>query len=510
MSAGAAVAARWAPAGGTLPELWVPEAQQWLSTTSGRVASDGYSWMQSVHWVVGSGVYVPRRYRSHGPRAMCRTTLYIAQLLAELSPCRPGIEYLMRRTGLSERAVKYHLAMLREAGLLVYVSRGTRVSGVGGQASEFALIIPAAFDAALGIRTTGEDAARRVTGIVEAGRELMARLAKRAARKVRAARKKTGKPGGKSAGEAAGKGPAKAAAQACAPIGPKASTGGAGKAGATAVSAVTRCTPMGGSAVDSSTAGATSYPSESKLASGERKCPTPKKSKGKASGRRKLNVVGRRFQLARELTEHIDWLRGCSVPRIAWVARGVADAGWTVAEVQAWLHYRGEAARVRRGSGLLAVLLRNATTLLDTPAKRAAAVEDWRAAQEAARRERIGQVRARRERFEGDWQPPASQAVRRQVEEAFAAAFGPKPPADEPGEELPQLSGLEDLSKEEIGQARIEAREKLMVGDTSLITLAVEAMGRQGAERLYGAALVRRGLQLASAARSSLMTLGRR
>ncbi|MFZ3475940.1 hypothetical protein ACODT4_43910 [Streptomyces sp. 2.9] len=43
-----------------LPGLFVPEASQWLTTTSGRVALDGYSWMQAVHWVAGAGVYEPR------------------------------------------------------------------------------------------------------------------------------------------------------------------------------------------------------------------------------------------------------------------------------------------------------------------------------------------------------------------------------------------------------------------------------------------------------------------
>ncbi|MFF8610973.1 hypothetical protein ACF06X_34270 [Streptomyces sp. NPDC015346] len=48
-----------------LPALYVPEARQWLSTSTGRVALDGYSWMQVVHWVAGSGLYEPRRYHSN-------------------------------------------------------------------------------------------------------------------------------------------------------------------------------------------------------------------------------------------------------------------------------------------------------------------------------------------------------------------------------------------------------------------------------------------------------------
>ncbi|WP_309053546.1 transcriptional regulator, partial [Streptomyces sp.] len=450
-----------------LPVLFVPEASQWLSTSAGRIAGDGYSWMQAVHWVAGSGLYKPRRHRSHGPRSFGPTTVRVAQELAQLFPCRPGIEYLVRRTGLSERSVEYHLGMLREAGLLAWIVKGTRVSGGPAQASEFARMIPTEFDTALGVRTVqrDEDApayTRAVSGIAEGGRELMAKLAKKASRKVRKPRSKT-----------SSKAPAKASVR------------GAEQGVVTAVSDEVRCTPMQVGTSTVSSAGGTSFPPESKLASGDAKSPTPKKSKAKAGGRRKLNRVGRRFQLARELTQELDWLRGCSVARIAWVAQGVADAGWTVTDVKGWLHLRGEAARVRRGSGLLAVLLAGAETVLDTPAKRADAVEQWRGAQEAARRHRIQQVRARTERYEGDWDAPTSRAVQRQVDEAFAASFRPKPRAAAPDTEaLPEVSGVGGLEDDVMAEARAEARQRLMVGDTSLITVAVDAMGRETAEQL--------------------------
>ncbi|MFB6865111.1 winged helix-turn-helix domain-containing protein [Streptomyces virginiae] len=469
-----------------LPELFVAEASQWLSTSSGRIAGEGYSWMQAVHWVAGSGLYQPRRHRSHGPRSFGPTTVRVAQELAALSPCRPGIKYLMRRTGLSERSVEYHLAMLREAGLLAYVVRGTRVRGEAAQASEFARMVPLEFDVALGIRTAGEGTGRRMTGIAEAGRELMVKLAKKAGRKLRRPRAKTS---------------AKALA-----VG---SVEGSAESVSTAVSAGGRCTPMEGGSTGTSSAGSTSLPPESKLASGKSDCPTRKRSKAKVDGRR-LNRVGRRYQLAQELTQELDWLRGCSVPRIAWVARTLADAGWSVTEVKAWLNLRGETGRVHRGSGLLAVLLAGAEKILDTPGKRADAVEQWRGAQEAARRHRIQQFRARAERFDGDWDAPTSRAVQRQVNEAFTAAFGPKPQQAAPEAEVPtDVSGVEDLEATEVALARTEARQRLMQGNSSLITVAVDAMGREAAEQLYGPDLVRRGLQLASGARSSLMTYGR-
>ncbi|MFE4577424.1 transcriptional regulator [Streptomyces chartreusis] len=470
-----------------LPGLFVPEALQWLSLSSGRIAGEGYSWMQAVHWVAGSGLYEPRRYRSHGPRSFGPTTVRVAQELAQLLPCRPGIGYLVRRTGLSERSVQNHLQILRETGLLAYIVKGTRVSGESAQASEFARMIPPEFDDALGIRTVqrDEDApayTRAVSGIAEAGRELMAKLAKKASRKVR-------KPRSQSSSKAPARGARK----------------GADQGSVTAVSDEVRCTPMQVGTSTVSSAGTTSLPPESKLASGASKSPTPKKSSGKAGGRRKLNAVGRRFQLARELTQELGWLRGCSVPRIAWVARGVADAGWTVTDVKAWLHFRGEAAHVRRGSGLLAVLLAGAETILDTPAKRADAVEQWSGAQEAARRHRIQQVRARTERYEDDWQPPSSGSVRLEVEAAFAQVRemehgGRRQNQDHVGDGQDEVL---ELGGEELTALIAAAEGELMGGETTLIT----AFDPETAVRIFGEELVRRARQIERLAHSSLTTI---
>lgn len=243
-----------------LPGLYVPEASQWLSTSAGRIASDGYSWMQAVHWVAGSGLYKPRRHRSHGPRAFGPTTVRVAQELAELFPCRPGIEYLVRRTGLSERSVEYHLGMLREAGLLAWIVKGTRVSGGPAQASEFARMIPVEFDVALGIRTVqrDEDApayTRAASGIAEAGRELMAKLAKKASRKVRKPRSKT-----------SSKAPARGARK------------GAEQGVVTAVSDEARCTPMQVGTSTVSSAGGTSFPPKASSQAGM-PSPPPRRSR---------------------------------------------------------------------------------------------------------------------------------------------------------------------------------------------------------------------------------------
>jgi hypothetical protein len=127
------------------------------------------------------------------------------------------------------------------------------------------------------------------------------------------------------------------------------------------------------------------------------------------------------------------------------------------------------------------------------------------------RRSRACQVRARTERYDGDWDAPTSHTVQQQVNPAFAAAFHPKPRAATPDTEtLPEVTGVNDLDDNAVAEARAEARQRLMLGDTSLITVPVDAMGRETAKQLYGTNLVRRALQLASAARSSLLTYGRR
>ncbi|MFE3995186.1 winged helix-turn-helix domain-containing protein [Streptomyces goshikiensis] len=453
-----------------LPALYVPEASQWLTTSTGRVALDGYSWMQAVHWVAGSGLYEPRRHRSHGPRSFGPTTVRVAQLLAELFPCRPGIEYLVRRTGLSERSVEYHLGMLREAGLLAYVVRGTRVRGAAAQASEFARMVPVEFDVALGVRTAGEGTGRRMTGIAEAGRELMAALSKKAARKVRKRRAKS-----------SSKAPSKGARR------------GADQGVGTGVSDEVRCTPMGGSSRSVSSAGTTFFPPESKLASGQDDSPTPKKVK---RGRRKLNSVGRRFQLASELIRQVPWMGRAAVPRIAWILREVADAGWTADQVIAFLDCGDAPGTVHRPSGFLAGRLAGAVALWPTEEGRERAVQAYRDSRRAEK--------ARHQEWEGAWQAPRSESVRRMVAEAFAPQTQPYAP----GESLPELGGVEDLSEQDRADMQATARGEFMAGDTTLVMSIYDALGPAAAVHVFGADLVRRVRKLASG--SSLMTVGRR
>ncbi|MFJ6785279.1 winged helix-turn-helix domain-containing protein [Streptomyces yangpuensis] len=460
--------------------LYVPEASQWLTTSTGRVALDGYSWMQAVHWVAGSGLYEPRRHRSHGPRSFGLTTVRVAQVLAELSPCRPGITYLMRRIGLSKRAVQDHLRMLRETGLLAYIVKGTRVAEEGGQASEFALMVPPTFDRALGIRTVQRDPeapayTRAMTGIADAGRELMAKLGRKASRKVRKPRKAAPKDSVKAARE------------------------GVVGAPETAVSGEARCTPMQVGSCSSSPAATTSLPSETTdIAGGKSESSTRKQSGDKA--RRGINTVGRRYQLAAELIREIPWLGRASTPRIAWVIRHVADAGWSAAEVQGWLHARGEVDTVHRASGLLATLLRGAHEIVRTPEARAGLVSDWRDSRTAAAR--------RHQELEAVPQGPRSQAAKAEwlpyvtARQALTADYDKTT-----GTVVDQHTGL-GLSSSEVADMRALAQAEYDNGQNTLVRSIVTSSGRGAAELIFGAELAHRALNIPRPTRP--MTTARR
>jgi DNA-binding transcriptional ArsR family regulator len=415
-------------------------ANQWLDSTTGRIATCPYSWMQAVHWVGGSGLYTPSR--NHGPK-WGPTTVLIAQEISALAECRPSVAYLARKLKLSERTVQYHLDMLREAGLLAYRSKGTRLTGRINQASVFERVIPAEFDEALGIRTVGEGPRRRPVGIAEEGRKLIGKLAKRAARKVR--KKRTKK----------------------------------------AVDKGRRCTPMQGGTSASSPAGTSTSPSETELASGPSQSPTQKKS---SRSPKKLNKIGRRYQLARELISVVPWLRQASVPRIAWIVRHLADAGWTVAEVCAFLSL-AEVPAARRPSGMLAYRLKGAHQLWATASQRAAGVEAWHRAEEQRRRHRIDAVRTERETA-GEVTHATSARVAQEWNTAVLRTQEAAGTHDATCHSAEDLRALEDLSRDEVKQHRAWAEQ-----DPGFILAALDAgMTEHDARRLYTNRLVNRAL----------------
>ncbi|MFF7190579.1 winged helix-turn-helix domain-containing protein [Streptomyces sp. NPDC008222] len=413
-------------------------ASQWLPATTGRIATCAHSWMTAVHWagtLAAKGLYTPTQ--KHGPK-WGPTTVAVAQEISALKECRPSVDYLARKLKTSARTIKYHLAMLRETGLLVYRSKGTRLSGVGGRASEFERVIPVAFDEALGIRTVGEGATRRPVGAAEESRSLLGKLAKKAARKARRRPRRT------------------------------------------TVSGRGRCTPMQGGTSSRSSAAGTYSPSESKLASGRKSSPTPKQSK---RGPRTLNRVGRRYQLARELIQLVPWLHGASTPRIAWIIRHVADAGWSAIEVQAAAERIVSEKEPRRPSGLLAYRLASCHLLYTTKDRRKVLVDEWRDSRVAEKARHSGN-----DELTGTDRRPAAVSVQRIMREAFRRvneiAAGPIDDADcfeIPVETAPEPVALEDLGHELVLASRAEAAK-----DHRVILNALESgMTELDARRLY-------------------------
>ncbi|WP_052433330.1 helix-turn-helix domain-containing protein [Streptacidiphilus carbonis] len=443
-----------------LPALAIPARQQWIGTTTGRVATDGYSWLQAVHWVIGSGLYTPRR--SHGPQDMGPTTERLAKLLADLSPCRPGIDYLVRRLGVGERTVQYHLDMLREAGLVAYIERGTRSRGRSARASHFALLIPAAFDTALGVRTTGDGAHRRITGVAEASRALLANLGHRATRRApRAPKPKHTPPTARTRTTTT---PHPSRPTQALPSGP---------------ADLCRCTPMEGGCCTCPADGSPILPPESKLAPGHRHQPAPTHRQATRGRARTLNRVGRRYQLAWELVQQVPWLNRAAVARIAWVIRDMSDAGWTTDEVLGWLDSTPVPERIHRPSAFLAARAEAAHQVITTPQQRARLAE--------SRRDTRRATAARHLDWDGAWSQPTNPTIRQQVAKALAAPIhgtAADTGATLHGADDPQLL-LDDLTRAEVADLRALAQQH-----PDLIRMAIETQGEAYARRLYTNAVI--------------------
>jgi len=392
--------------------------------------------MTAVHWIstlAAKGLYTPTQ--THGPK-WGATTVAIAQEIAALKECRPGIDYLMRKLKLAERTVQYHLTMLRETGLLVYRSKGTRRRGQANEASVYERTIPASFDTEHGIRTVGEGVQRRPIGAAQEARTALGKLAKKAARKVRRRPRQT------------------------------------------AVSGRGRCTPMEGGTTRASSADRTYSPSESKLASGNGESSTRKSVK---RGPRKLNKIGRPFQFGREATTVIPWLHGASVPRISWVLSEFADAGWTIREVQAVAEsIPMPAYGVKRPSGMLADRLRGKAQM--SPAMRAAYVAMWEESRAAAKDRHTG--------YDDLGAGPKSPAARRAMDEAFAAIQARLAPEVEEAA-LSPLGSIDDLTRQEVIDLRAEAMAR-----PEVVIDMIQALGERDARRLYTNRLVDQALAL--------------
>ena len=297
-----------------------------MSGAGGRIVVDGYSWMQAVHWVHGVGIYVPPPRR---PK-FGETTLRLARVLSQLTPCRPSIARLMRELGCSRRTVQYHLEILRACGLLAWRSIGTRLPMLPDQlrvecrTSEYERLAPVAYDEALGIRTVGEGLERRMTGISEEGRGLIGELGKKAARRVRRTRRTSRHTRSVQPAE------------------------------------MPRCTPMVGgtthlvsstSDVDSK---ATGEARDTKSITGKKRAA----KQARTGGERRRTVLGQAVtaaimaagdQLAKVAYRRVPWVREASHDQLRWVLSDLTSRGWSGQRAVAWL---GEIA-AQYGAGLL-------------------------------------------------------------------------------------------------------------------------------------------------------------
>ncbi|MFJ1796551.1 hypothetical protein [Kitasatospora griseola] len=302
---------------------------------------DRYSWMQAVHWVHGAGLYVPPPRRP----PFCETTVRLAEVLSKLTPCRPSIAHLMRELKCSKRTVQYHRDILQATGLLAWRSIGTRLPMLPGQTrvtcltSEYERLIPVSYDRALGIRTAGEGLERRMVGISDEGRPVIAELGKKAAKKPCRPRRtvrhsRTGRPVKTS-----------------------------------------RCTPIEGGTthcVGSSSVGDQKTTGTARAT----KSITGKKPTGRPAGERRRTVLGQVVnaammavgdRIARVAYRRVPWVRQASHDQLRWVLNDIADRGWNPDRAVAWLteiasHYgAGALWRPERPHALIAHALRQET-----------------------------------------------------------------------------------------------------------------------------------------------------
>lgn len=180
----------------------------------------------------------------------------------------------------------------------------------------------------------------------------------------------------------------------------------------------------------------------------------------------------------------VPWLSKASKPRIAWIIRHCADAGWTALEIQAAAEQEPIAADdARRPSGLLAYRIGGCHQLYNTPARRETMVQAWQESRAAEQARHTGY-----DDLAAEDRRPASASVRTLVTEAFRRndqiVHGDADDADchtinvETGE---GIVTLEDFDRELVKTIRAEA-----AADLTHITRAIDlGMTERDARRLY-------------------------
>ncbi|MEU2856801.1 hypothetical protein [Streptomyces syringium] len=139
------------------------QAQTIQHTASRRSGPRG--WLRAVEWTLTTSPH---------PQAT-PTTLALAQDLAarmdyDTGHVRYAIDRTITRTGMARSTITKHAKILREMGLLAWVSRGSKTNirrllglpGYAGTATVYAAVIPAAYDRAMSHRRIGTGYQARV------------------------------------------------------------------------------------------------------------------------------------------------------------------------------------------------------------------------------------------------------------------------------------------------------------------------------------------------------------
>ncbi|TQE33123.1 helix-turn-helix domain-containing protein [Streptomyces ipomoeae] len=164
-----------APVAGRLAFTLVHDkAQQTVPATASRRAQNREEFVRAARFMIGAGFH---------PKAT-ETTLAVALDLTrrindETSLAMYCRDLICERLGLDKSTVRRHMGYLRELGLLVLVSEGSRrnsrrlhgQSGYSGTAAVYSAVIPRVWDDALGHRIQGSGYEARLVGITDAGRE---------------------------------------------------------------------------------------------------------------------------------------------------------------------------------------------------------------------------------------------------------------------------------------------------------------------------------------------------
>lgn len=139
-------------------------ARQSIDHTASR-RSGPRKWLRSVQWLIGAGLHV---------RANA-TTLRIAEDLAarmdyDTGHVLYGLRDMVDRLDISRSQICKHISYLRELGALAWVQHGSRTNrlaamglkGWSGTATEYAAVIPAAYDHAMGHTVIGSGYTARI------------------------------------------------------------------------------------------------------------------------------------------------------------------------------------------------------------------------------------------------------------------------------------------------------------------------------------------------------------